>query len=127
MGRRGRGGNMQESPRATRRVNLGPVDAILRRRDDGTMTIRSPHALQAYPTKLTERLEHWAAAAPDRTFLAERDSRGKWRRVSYAEALDLVRRLGAALLSRGLSAERPLMIVSGNDIEHALLGLAALY
>ena len=68
---------MQESPRATRRVNLGPVDAILQRRDDGTMTIRSPHTLQAYPTKLTERLEHWAAAAPDRTFLAERDSRGK--------------------------------------------------
>jgi feruloyl-CoA synthase len=117
---------MPESPRAIREVRLGPADAILQRRDDGAMTIRSPHALSPYPTKLTERLEHWAATTPDRTFLAERDARGEWRRVGYAETLDLARRLGGALLSRGLSAERPLMIISGNDIEHALLGLAAL-
>jgi feruloyl-CoA synthase len=118
---------MLTSPRPIREVRLGPANAIMQHRNDGTMIIRSPDPLPPYPTKLTERLEHWAATAPDRVFLAERDARGEWRRISYAETLDLVRRLGAALLSRGLSAERPLMIVSGNDIEHALLGLAALY
>jgi feruloyl-CoA synthase len=118
---------MQAPPRAFREVRLGPADAIMQRRADGTMTIRSPHPLGPYPTRLTERLEHWAAAVPDRTFLAERDARDAWRRVSYAETLDTVRRLAAALLSRGLSAERPLMILSGNDIEHAMLGLASLY
>jgi feruloyl-CoA synthase len=118
---------MPQSPPAIRQVKLGPADAIMQRRADGTMTIRSPHELPPYPAKLTERLEHWAATVPDRTFLAERDARGGWRRLSYAETLDLVRRLGGALLARGLSAETPLMILSGNDIEHALLGLAALH
>src|SRR5204862_7935312 len=64
---------------------------------------------------------------PERIFLAQRDATGRWRTVSYRETLAAVRRLGAALLSRDLSAERPLVILSGNDIEHALLGLAAIY
>ena len=38
-----------------------------------------------------------------------------------------MRRVGAALLTRNLSDERPIVILSGNDLEHALLGLAANY
>lgn len=76
--------------------------------------------------KLTERLEYWAAVAPARTFLAQHTPSG-WRKLGYAETLDCVRRIGAALLQRDLSPERPLVILSGNDIEHALIGLAAMY
>jgi feruloyl-CoA synthase len=94
---------------------------------DGTIVLRSPHPLPGYPAKLTQRLEHWAAAAPERTFLAQRAADGEWRRLSYGEALAQVRCIGAALLKRELSAERPIMILSGNDIEHALLGLAAIH
>ena len=50
-----------------------------------------------------------------------------WRTITYAQTLDRVRRIGAALLTRNLSAERPIVILSGNDLEHALLGLAANY
>jgi feruloyl-CoA synthase len=115
-----------------RPVRLGPRDVVVDRKPDGTIHLRSPHALPPYPAKLTERLEHWAAVAPERTYLAQRDaglqaSGGGWRRVSYRAALNAVRRIGAALLTRDLSPERPLVILSGNDIEHALLGLAANY
>jgi len=118
-----------EAPPAqpVRPVRLGPRDVLVERRSDGALHLTSPHALAPYPEKLTQRLEHWAATAPGRTYLAQRDATGNWRRVSYGEALAAVRRIGAALLARGLSPERPLAILSGNDIEHALLGLAAMY
>ena len=110
-----------------RPVRLGPRDVVAERRPDGSMILRSPHALPPYPAKLTDRLEFWAATAPERVYLAQRDVAGGWRTLTYRETLDRVRRIGAALLARDLSAERPVVILSGNDIEHALIGLAAMY
>jgi feruloyl-CoA synthase len=110
-----------------RPVALGPQDVIAEHRSDGTILLRSPQPLGPYPAKLTERLEFWAAQAPERPFLAQRDSDGGWRTVTYAQARDAARRIGAALLTRNLSVERPIVILSGNDIEHALLALGALY
>ncbi|MCC6778436.1 MAG: feruloyl-CoA synthase [Hyphomicrobiales bacterium] len=110
-----------------RSVRLGPRDVVMDRRSDSTILLRSPHPLGPYPIRLTERLEHWAAVAPGRTFLAQRTTAGDWRRLSYGEALTQVRRIGAALLHRNLSRERPIVVLSGNDIEQALIGLAALY
>ncbi|HEX6001230.1 MAG TPA: feruloyl-CoA synthase [Hyphomicrobiaceae bacterium] len=113
--------------RPFRHVNLGPREVLVERRADGALILRSPHELGPYPTKLTERLDYWAARAPDRLLFAQRDPvTGGWRSVTYAEALDKSRRIGEALLKRGLAPERPIAILSGNDIEHALLGLAAL-
>ena len=89
--------------------------------------MESPHALGAYADKLTERLEHWASVAPDRTYLAERDDAGGWRRVSYGQALTAVRSLAQAIIDRRLSPARPIVILSGNSIDHALLGLASMY
>src|SRR4051812_4148861 len=104
-----------------RPVRLGPRDVVVERRPDGAIHLRSPHALAPYPAKLTERLEHWAAAVPERTFLAQRDATGGWRKLSYGETLTAVKRIGGALLARDLSPERPVVILSGNDIEHALI------
>ncbi len=96
-------------------------------RADGTILVRQRGALGGYPDKLTDRLVYHATATPDRIYLAERDADGEWRTLTYAETLDCVRRVGTALLSYDLSPERPIAILSGNDIEHALLGLAAQY
>ncbi|MEX2034327.1 MAG: feruloyl-CoA synthase, partial [Xanthobacteraceae bacterium] len=109
-----------------RPVRLGPADALLDRRPDGTIHISSPHPLEACPDKLTQRLEHWAHAAPERVFLAQRTADGAWLTVSYAQALRQVRAIAQSLLDRKLSPERPVAILSGNDIEHALVGLAAM-
>jgi feruloyl-CoA synthase len=108
-----------------RPVRLGAPDARLERLADGSLLIRSGQPLASYHGGLGEPLEKWAKAAPDRVFLAQRGEGDQWRKLSYAEVLDRVQRIGASLLRRGLSAERPIVVISGNDIEHALLGLAA--
>jgi feruloyl-CoA synthase len=117
-------------PRAAapvRQVRLGPSDVVIEHASDGVIYARSPHPLGPYPEKLTETLDHWASIAPDRTFMAKRAGGGDWRRLSYAEARGKARAIGQALVNRGLSAERPIAILSGNDLEHALLGLGAMY
>jgi feruloyl-CoA synthase len=106
---------------------LGPADVNAMRRADGAILLRSPHALGPYPRNLTQRLVHWADAAPQRAFIAQREASGAWRTLTYAQALGRVRAIGQALLERELSAERPVAILSDNDIEHALLALAAMH
>ncbi|HEX3858218.1 MAG TPA: AMP-binding protein, partial [Pseudolabrys sp.] len=99
---------------------------MLDRRPDGVIHLRTAQELGTYHRKLSEPLEHWAKAAPDRVFLAQCDGDG-WRKLTYGQTLGQVRRIAAALLRRGLSADRPIVIMSGNDIEHALLGVAAMH
>ena len=110
-----------------RPVRLGSPDVSVERRSDGAIILRSPRPLSPYPKNLTARLIHWASTAPERVFLAQRDAAGAWRTLTYAAALQQVRAVATALLARGLSAERPIAILSGNDIEHALLALAAMH
>src|SRR5262245_62149739 len=113
--------------RRTRPAKLCAPEVRVDRRADGTLYLTSARTLPAYPDRLTDRLVHWANTAPDRIFMADRAPDGAWRKLTYAQALEKVRRIGAALLRRNLSAERPIVILSGNDLEHALLGLAANY
>ncbi|MDP2778872.1 feruloyl-CoA synthase [Devosia sp.] len=94
-------------------------------RANGEFIIWREDPLGPYPAKLNERLLHWAAVAPDRVWMADREGTGPWREVTYAEALDKVRRVGQFLLSAGLSPQRPLLILSENSIEHALMALGA--
>ena len=115
-----------ETPRRVRPARLCAPEVVVTRKSDGTLYLHSSRTLPAYPDKLTDRLVYWAMHAPDRAFMAERAD-GQWRTISYAQTLEKIRRIGAALLTRDLSAERPLIILSGNDLEHALLGLAANY
>jgi len=96
-------------------------------RPDGTILVRSPRALPPYPDKMTERLDHWASVAPGRTFLARRGADGEWIRLSYAETQRRARAIAQSLISRGLSYERPIAILSGNSLEHGLLALGAMY
>jgi feruloyl-CoA synthase len=117
------------NPARVRAVPLGTADVKVERRADGSILLRSPHPLSAYPHKLTERLLHWAREAPARPFIAQRETgaRDGWRSLSYGEAYRRVRAIGQGLLERGLSQERPLAILSDNDIEHALLALACMH
>jgi feruloyl-CoA synthase len=112
---------------ALRAVRLGAPDTLVERKADGAIVLRAGRPLGVYHDRLGEALERWAREAPERVFLAQRDENDAWRKLSYAQVLDHVRRIGAALLRRGLSAERPIAILSGNSIEHALLALAAMH
>ncbi|MBT9488642.1 MAG: feruloyl-CoA synthase, partial [Rubrivivax sp.] len=103
----------------------GCLQAVAEKRPDGSTVLRSTEALQPYPARLTDRLEHWATTTPDQVFVARREPDGAWITITYAQMLDRVQRLGQALATRGLSAERPIAILSDNDLEHLTLALAA--
>ena len=119
--------HVQDKRPPLRPVRLGAPDVVVKQRPDGTMVLRSAHALAPYPNKLTERLAYWAKAAPDRVYLAQRDASSEWHKLSYAAAFETVQAIAAALLARPVSSDRPIAILSGNDIEHALLALAAMH
>ena len=93
---------------------------------EGSLRVRNSAPLSPYPGRLTERLRHWAQVAPDRVLLASRDGEG-WRKVTYLEAFNSACAIGQALLDRGLSVTRPVLIPSGNGIEHGLLSLGCLH
>lgn len=96
-------------------------------RADGTILITNPRPLGEPLVRVTDRLDHWAAQTPNATWLAERDAAGGWRALTYAEGLARVRRIAAALGARTLGPERPVVILSGNGIDHALMAAAAMY
>jgi len=109
-----------------RPVRMGTMRVEADTRADGTVHVRSLEPLGAYPRSMIDRLEHWAAMRPDAVFIADRDENGAWRRLTYGEASRLIRPLAQAMLDAKLSPEHPLLILSGNEIEHALLGYAAM-
>jgi feruloyl-CoA synthase len=98
----------------------------LEKRADGTLLMRSAHALTPTVDRTGDWLHHWAETAPDRVFLAERSGAG-WHEETYAGTLDKVRAVGAALLARGLDASTPVLVMSGNGVDHGILALAAQY
>jgi feruloyl-CoA synthase len=118
---------LTDDAEALKGTRVLPADIVVSREADGTIRARSPHPLGPYPQRLTDRLDYWAAASPNRPLLAERDGTGAWRYLTYADARRRVRRIAQAFLTRGLSADRTVVILSGNSIEHALVALAAMY
>lgn len=100
--------------------------------DDGTCYARAEQELAPYARRMTDRLVHWAQTTPDHSFIAQRerlaDGRtGDWRHISYAQMLAAARSIAQALIERKLSAERPVIILSENDLDHAMLAMGCLY
>ncbi|WP_409293217.1 feruloyl-CoA synthase [Pseudomonas sp. KCJK9058] len=100
-------------------VQVSHIDDVLR--------MQPVEPLAPLPARLLERLVHWAQVRPDTTFIAARQADGAWRSISYVQMLADVRTIAANLLGLGLSAERPLALLSGNDIEHLQIALGAMY
>jgi feruloyl-CoA synthase len=118
------------SPRY-RPLRFGVTEVSTRQADNGVVYVRATQDLQPHPTRLTDRLAHWAQTTPERTWMAQRvrnadGSLGDWRHISYREAWASARRIAQALLDRNLSADRPVVMLSENDLEHALLSLGCL-
>jgi feruloyl-CoA synthase len=117
-------------PKAGRRlrpVRIAPLDVSVDAQPNGATYVRSVCELGPYPPRLTDCLEIWAQRAPQRTFLAKRGADGQWVRLTYADAWRRTRNIAQALIERGASHDRPIAIISGNSIEHALLALGAMY
>ena len=115
-----------------RALQFGVTKAQLRDGESGVQYLQAQQPLQACAERLTDRLLYWSEQAPERTLFARRikladGTRGDWQHVSYRQAVDAARRIGQALLNRNLDAERPVVILSENGLEHALLALGCLY
>jgi len=110
-----------------RAVSIGNNPVDVRQDENGIWRLRSTVPLGAFPERLTDRLIDGAEKFPSRTLVAQRGPDGEWVRISYGEMLQRARAIGQALLDRGLSAERPLLILSGNDLEHLQMAFGALY
>jgi feruloyl-CoA synthase len=116
------------SRRDTPEALFATPDIVAERRADGSIRLKSMTPLQPAARCVGDWLEHWARQAPERIFLGERPGvDAPWTTITYKEALRQVRSTGAWILSQGMSAERPLAILSDNSIEHALLALGAMH
>jgi feruloyl-CoA synthase len=112
---------------AFRKIEWLPRDIAVERRDDGVIVLKSRIPLQAYEKHIPASLAKWAREAPERIWLAQRGGPDRtWRKVSYGEAKRTVDALTQGLLNLGLEAGRPVAILSGNSIEHALMTQAAM-
>ena len=114
-----------------RSMTFGVTRVVRRDGVPGTQYLRAKQDLQAYPARITERLQHWAETVPDRSFVARREKladgkTGDWRHVSYAQAWQSARSIAQGLIDRGLNVDRPVVILSENDIEHAMLALGCM-
>jgi feruloyl-CoA synthase len=107
-------------------IKFLPARVDVERRHDGTLVVRSPEPLRPYARCVGEYLERWAAEKPDDVFLAERAGEA-WRKITWEETRRQVYAIATALLSRGVSVERPVAVLSDNSIDHALIALAAMH
>ncbi|SHN20577.1 trans-feruloyl-CoA synthase [Pseudomonas asturiensis] len=114
------------NPPRYRQVSIGHP-AVEVREEKGVLHMHALEPLAELPRRLLDRLVHWAEVRPQQTFIAARDSLGGWRTVSYADMLESVRAIAQGLLKYQLSADRPLALLSGNDIEHLQVALGAMY
>jgi len=112
---------------AFRKINWLKRDIAVERRDDGTVILKSRIPLQPYARHIPASLAKWASQAPERIWLAQRGGPDRhWRKVSYGEAKRTVDALTQGLLDLKLEGDRPVAILSGNSIEHALMTQAAM-
>jgi len=105
----------------------GCLEATVEQRGDASILIRSTEALRWYPDRLNDCLLKWAQEAPDRSFVARRGPGGDWIHISYVQMLQRAQSVGQALLDLGVSVERPVAILSDNDLEYLTLAMAAMW
>jgi feruloyl-CoA synthase len=112
---------------AYKKINTIKVDIKMDSREDGSTVLYSVVPLEPHPYRLTERLMHWATAAPDRIFIGRKNETGDWDTLTYAETFNKVKSIAQALLHKNVSPSQPIAILSENSIEHGLMALAALH
>jgi feruloyl-CoA synthase len=99
----------------------------VRRADTGVVYLSCGLTYEPGLPSLIDYLARAAELRPQTTFLAERDASKQWRRLTYAEAWRDTTAVATWLIGKGFGPDSaPLMILSENSIEHAVLMLGAM-
>ena len=114
-----------------RPLTFGVTRVTLKDGASGTQYLSAEQTLCDYPVRITDRLQHWAHTAPERTFMAKRETlsdgkTGDWQHINYAQAWARARCIAQALIDRDLNADKPVAILSENDLDHAVLALGCM-
>jgi feruloyl-CoA synthase len=118
-------------PARYRDMRYGITRVQVQTRENGVQYAQADEPLQTYPHRMTDKLLHWARVAPERSLMARRKrlpdgTTGDWEHLTYAQAVTAARRIGQALLHKGLSVDRPVVILSENSLEHGMMALACM-
>jgi feruloyl-CoA synthase len=113
-------------------VTEGVLTTAVDSKNNSVQYFQAKQPLEPYATRITDRFLHWVNESPDTTMFAQREllangQRGDWQKTSYGQALGYARSIGQALIDRKLNVDRPVVILSDNDLEHAMLALACIY
>ena len=121
----------QTDPKPFRPLTFGVTRVTLRDGVVGTHYMEADQPLLVYPDRLTDRFRHWAETDPNRVWMARREQlagsgTGDWVKLTYGEAWATARRIAQSLINRGLNVDRPVVILSENSLEHALLAVGCM-
>ena len=111
---------------STTALKFAPRELHIERRSDGTLVLSSPLAWKPCDWRVTDFLPSWAEAAPDRVFLAQRNTKGGWDEITYRQAWSQVQAVGQSLIEMGGKRGDKLAVLSGNSIENAVISFAAM-
>ncbi len=111
---------------STKALTFAAQEVSIAPRPDGTLILSSPIEWTPCDWRITDFLPHWAAAAPDRVFLGQRNSQGRWDEITYGQAWSQVQAVGQSLIEMGAKPGDNLAVLSGNSIENAVISFAAM-
>ena len=106
---------------------LAPPRVTRRDLGDGAFVLSHPEPLQPFSRCVGDWLEHWAQTTPEAPFLSERDAGGSWRSLNYGQTRAIIGRVAQGLLDLALPAGKPVVVLSDNSVDHALLALACMH
>ena len=105
---------------------FSPPTTEVEHRPDGALVLRSRQSLSAYPDTVLHSFRSWALEDPEHVLIAERENGGSWRTLSYGDAVRQVDAIAEGLLQRGIHGPGPILILSGNSVDHLLMMLGAM-
>jgi feruloyl-CoA synthase len=113
-------------------VTEGVLTTAIDAKNNNVQYFKAKQPLEPFATRITDRFLYWANQSPGMTMFAQREilengQRGEWQKISYGQALGYAKSIGQALIDRKLNVDRPVVILSDNDLEHAMLALACIY
>lgn len=109
----------RENPRKNPRI-------AVEQQADGTLLVTTPHAVPDYPASICASLYEHGKDRPDRVFLAERNKDGAWDKVTFGQMLANTRSVAQWFISNGFDQSKPVMILSSNSINQAIITFGAM-